>query len=39
MLDAKNGNKEETTEDADAEKDDEVEESIELDRVKHLAGV
>ena len=39
MLDAKNGNKEETTEDADAEKDDEVEESIELDRIKHLAGV
>ena len=39
MLDAKNGNKEETTEDADAEEDDEVEESIELDRVKHLAGV
>ena len=41
MLDAKNGNKEETTEDADAdtEEDDEVEESIELDRVKELAGV
>jgi len=37
MLDAKNGDKEETTEDADD--DDEVEESIELDRVKHLAGV
>ena len=39
MLDAKNGDKEETTEDADADDDDEVEESIELDRVKHLAGV
>ena len=39
MLDAKNGDKEETTEDADAEEDDEVEERIELDRVKHLAGV
>ena len=35
MLDAKNGKKEETEDD----KDDEVEESIELDRVKHLAGV
>jgi hypothetical protein len=39
MLDAKNGDKEETTKDADADDDDEVEESIELDRVKHLAGV
>jgi hypothetical protein len=38
MLDAKNGKKEETTEETETD-DDEDEVSETLDRVKHLAGV
>jgi hypothetical protein len=40
MLDAKNGKKEETTEETETETDDDEDEVSEtLDRVKHLAGV